>query len=104
MTDKSRAELIAELRSQPKPEVSDTRTPEERSAEIREMADTLAPLREQIDDGERWQYALVNVGMFQSRERMAATLDAAGANGWELVTVYDKASNWLSGSSPAAAF
>lgn len=42
----------------------------------------------------RWQYAVVNLGMFNSPERMSETLATAGANGWELVTIYDKTSNW----------
>ena len=47
--------------------------------------------------GQRWQYAVVNIGSFNSPERMAATLDVAGSHGWELITVYDKASNWFQG-------
>ena len=46
---------------------------------------------------QRWQYGVINVGMFQSAERMQQVLATAGANGWELVGVYDKASNWLRG-------
>ena len=49
------------------------------------------------DHPARWQYAVVNVGMFRSPERMGEILATAGAHGWELVTVYDKASNWFSG-------
>lgn len=45
----------------------------------------------------KWQYAVVNVGMFNSPERMADVLAQAGSSGWELVTVYDKASNWFAG-------
>jgi hypothetical protein len=46
---------------------------------------------------QRWQYAVVNTGSFNSPERMAAVLGSAGRVGWELVTVYDKASNWFQG-------
>jgi len=37
----------------------------------------------------------VNVGMFETAARMTEVLAAAGSAGWELVGVYDKASNWL---------
>lgn len=43
----------------------------------------------------RWQYGVVNIGMFGALDRMAATLGHLGSQGWELVTVYDKASNWM---------
>ena len=46
---------------------------------------------------QRWQYAIVNTGSFKSAERMTEVLATAGAGGWELVSVYDKASNWLGG-------
>ncbi|MDY7102993.1 MAG: hypothetical protein S0880_17575 [Actinomycetota bacterium] len=53
----------------------------------------LADLTEDLGSSLRWQYAIVNVGMFHSAERMGSALAAAGAHGWELVTIYDKASN-----------
>ena len=46
---------------------------------------------------QRWQYAIVNVGMFNSPQRMASVLSDAGAAGCELVSMYDKASNWFGG-------
>lgn len=43
----------------------------------------------------RWQYGVINLGMFNTMDRMQAVLGAAGEHGWQLVGVYDKASNWL---------
>jgi hypothetical protein len=45
----------------------------------------------------RWQYGVVNIGMFSALDRMKAVLGHLGSEGWELVTVYDKGSNWMSG-------
>ena len=47
--------------------------------------------------GQRWQYAVVNVGTFNTAERLVTILGKLGADRWELVHVYDKASNWLTG-------
>ena len=49
------------------------------------------------DDRPRWQFAVINVGMFNASDRFQRALGAAASQGWELVGVYDKASNWLSG-------
>jgi uncharacterized protein DUF4177 len=46
-------------------------------------------------EGVRWQYRVVNVGMFNAPERLTNILGELGADGWELVHVYDKASNWF---------
>lgn len=54
-------------------------------------------LLEDLDVVERWQYAVVNTGMFNTAERLDAMLAAAGSAGWELIGVYDKASNWWQG-------
>lgn len=43
----------------------------------------------------RWQYGIVALGSFNTFERMSETLGELGQLGWELVTVYDKASNWM---------
>lgn len=59
--------------------------------------DGLDALLQPLEHMVRFQYAVVNVGMFNSADRMAGVLGAAGENGWELVTVYDKGSNWMSG-------
>lgn len=48
-------------------------------------------------NGERWQYAVANVGMFGAQARLARVLAFMGEHGYELVTVYDKASNWFQG-------
>jgi hypothetical protein len=47
--------------------------------------------------GERWQYATINTGMFNTGERLAKMLGLAGEAGWELVGIYDKSSNWFAG-------
>jgi hypothetical protein len=52
---------------------------------------------EDIGAVKRWQYATVNTGMFNSAERLTEVLGEAGRVGWELVTVYDKSSNWFGG-------
>ena len=48
-------------------------------------------------DGIRWQYSVVNIGSFGAMSRMASVLGLSGSQGWELVGVYDKASNWFQG-------
>lgn len=45
----------------------------------------------------RWQYRIVNLGSFFAAGRLQANFARLGADGWELVTVYDKASNWMGG-------
>jgi len=45
----------------------------------------------------RWQYRIVSLRMCKQAERLTSALGALGSDGWELVAVYDKASNWLSG-------
>ena len=46
---------------------------------------------------QRWQYTVVNIGVFKSVDRMAAMLGNLGAEGWELAATMDKQSNWFSG-------
>lgn len=46
---------------------------------------------------QRWQYAVVNTGSFGTADRLNTVLASAGRAGWELVTIYDKASNWFRG-------
>ena len=48
-------------------------------------------------DGVRWQYGVVNVGMFGTLDRLKNVFEALGSEGWELITIYDKASNWFNG-------
>ena len=48
-------------------------------------------------DGIRWQYGVINIGIFKAMDRMQRVLGVAGGDGWELVTVYDKTSNWTAG-------
>jgi hypothetical protein len=85
---KSRSELIREIRGQKSPLKSAAtargRTPEE-------------VLGSRLEDAVQWQYAVINLGIFNSALRMQRVLGLAGEHGWELVAVYDKASNWLSG-------
>jgi hypothetical protein len=45
----------------------------------------------------RWQYRVVSIGSFFAGDRLGGALGRLGEDGWELVTVYDKASNWLQG-------
>jgi len=49
------------------------------------------------DTGGRWQYVIANIGMLGAVDRMTRVLGYLGSNGYELATVYDKASNWLTG-------
>jgi hypothetical protein len=46
----------------------------------------------------RWQYTIVNIGVTFAGERLGITLSYFGQRGWELVTVFDKASNWMAGA------
>ena len=45
----------------------------------------------------RWQYRIVNLGAAFAAKRLGITLSYFGQHGWELVSVYDKSSNWLGG-------
>lgn len=45
----------------------------------------------------RWQYAIASVGMFGTAERLQTVFGRLGEDGWELVNVYDKSSNWFNG-------
>ena len=47
--------------------------------------------------GQRWQYVMVNIGVFNTAARMARILGYLGANGYELAVTFDKSSNWLTG-------
>jgi hypothetical protein len=50
---------------------------------------------ELLDDIDRWQYRIVNIGAFNTAQRLGSALALCGAQGWELVAILDKASNWL---------
>ena len=54
-------------------------------------------LEDSFEVAQRYQYAVANIGIFKSVERMEAMLARAGSLGWELVATMDKASNWWSG-------
>ena len=56
-----------------------------------------AALAEPLPEQSKWQYAIVNIGMFNSSSRMRDVLSVAGQNSWELVTIFDKGSNWMIG-------
>jgi hypothetical protein len=43
------------------------------------------------------RHAVINLGIFNSADRMQRVLGLAGEHRWGLVAVYDKASNWLRG-------
>ena len=45
----------------------------------------------------RYQYKIVNLGTFNAMERMLGAFADLGADGWQLVATYDKASNWFQG-------
>ncbi len=45
----------------------------------------------------RYQYKIVNLGMFNAMDRMLSAFAELGADGWQLVATYDKASNWFQG-------
>lgn len=45
----------------------------------------------------RWEYRVIDIGVLFARERLQQNLDQLGDAGWELVTVFDKTSNWLAG-------
>ena len=90
---KSRADLIVELNSQSKPDLT-TNAPGMPAATPQSNLDALG----QPPDGvPRFQHAIINVGTFNNADRMAQVLATASRAGWELVTIYDKASNWVGG-------
>jgi hypothetical protein len=45
----------------------------------------------------RYQYKIVNLGTVNAMERMLGAFADLGADGWQLVATYDKASNWFPG-------
>ena len=45
----------------------------------------------------RCQYRVINIGSFTSVARMQHALGESGKDGWELISVYDKSSNWFTG-------
>jgi hypothetical protein len=50
-----------------------------------------------MGDVVRWQYTVVDIGSLNATMRLQGALGQLGSEGWELVHVYDKASNWLDG-------
>lgn len=51
-----------------------------------------------VSDRMRWQYAIANVGTIDTAQRLERVLGKLGSDGWELVNVYDKSSNWIGGA------
>ena len=45
----------------------------------------------------RYQYRIVNLGSFKAADRMVKSFGLLGQNGWRLVSIYDKGSNWVTG-------
>lgn len=48
-----------------------------------------------VGEAQRWEYAIVGMGAFLAAQSLGKSLAYLGQRGWELVTVYDKASNWI---------
>lgn len=46
---------------------------------------------------ERYQYRVVNLGTFKAADRMAKAFGKLGEDGWRLVAMHDKSSNWFAG-------
>jgi hypothetical protein len=46
----------------------------------------------------RWQYRVVNIGSYMTADRMQTALGHLGPEGWELIGVFDKSSNWIGGT------
>ncbi|MEO5837493.1 MAG: hypothetical protein ABIQ73_30325 [Acidimicrobiales bacterium] len=45
----------------------------------------------------RWQYRIVSIGSVYAARNLGITLSYVGQRGWELQTVFDKASHWVEG-------
>ncbi|MEY3640329.1 MAG: hypothetical protein RLZZ199_134 [Actinomycetota bacterium] len=45
----------------------------------------------------KFQYQIIDLGIFNVPDKIEKTFGHLGQNGWELVGVFDKASNWLKG-------
>ena len=45
----------------------------------------------------RYQYRIVNLGIFDAEDRMLQSFAELGADGWQLVATYDRGANWLQG-------
>ena len=53
---------------------------------------------------QRWQYRIVNLGVIDTGPRLQRALGQLGAEGWELITVFDKTSNWTRAEKGFALF
>jgi muconolactone delta-isomerase len=58
--------------------------------------------RKQLEESLVWkgtvyEYHLVNIGAYDTEDRLRASLDSLGSSGWKLVHALDKSSNWLGG-------
>ena len=85
---KSRVDLIRELQAQAPP-LKSTPTARGRSAD--------EVLTSRLPGAAQWQYAVIGLGVFNAAGRTQRVLGLAGEYGWELVAVYDKASNRFDG-------
>lgn len=45
----------------------------------------------------RWQYRIVSIGSAYAAQNLGVALSYFGQRGWELQTVFDKASHWIQG-------
>jgi hypothetical protein len=47
--------------------------------------------------GNAYEYHLVNIGAYNTEDRLRDSLDHLGKSGWKLVHALDKSSNWMGG-------
>jgi hypothetical protein len=50
-----------------------------------------------VEERDGWQYQIIDLGLFSAAERMTSAFGVLGSEGWELITVFDKSSNWIAG-------
>lgn len=68
----------------------------------REQAAQTIEERKQVEESLAWkgntyEYHLVNIGAYNTEDRLRDSLDNLGSSGWKLVHALDKSSNWIGG-------